>query len=707
MRVRSRLGLVPVAVAAIAVAVVVLTRRAGPPYHEEPSANGASEGGPQRVEETRGVSLATASRASRPETASASDAPSSVPASLAASAIGRPLRGVVTDDLGEPVPGATVSAEPWDGDRRQISTTTDARGRFEAVGPAGAELFVLSVGAADHGESLRFLDATEGDLSIRLPRLSRATLRLRLEGVIPPDSTEVLVELGVPGHPEQGAATLLPIQRNELLVRAKDRVPGRLLPGAVTVSIRGPEVLGGPVAVVLPASDETVDAAVVLHRSEGGRVRGTVRDEKGAVVAGAQVWPTWGPDAGGFPFPWQRPVSDAEGRFVLTDLPPGVVELHASAPGQGMAASSPEGRVVAPVGADDVRIVLFREVEVKGLLGTGGEEAARRLSLRWRPASDSSAAPSSLPFRSSFTIRLRPGTWELWAYDRPVEGAHLVVEVTPGAPVSGVVLPLPPVPARIRGRVLAPDGAPAPGVPVDLPDLRDARTEFAPLGSTDREGRFDVPTRPGSRVRLVAAREGEVGELLDVPADGEPVVVRLVPRGSCRVSGRVLVPIDAASPPSVLVALSPDGARALDCGFLLEDGGFGGELPAGPWRLSATVGDLVVWPPVDVEARDGTTLRGLRLALVPGATIEGAVHAADGQPVVGAFVRVEPEARAEGPLSSRPVVRTSDDGRFRHAGLVPGRWRVRASRADWPGPVEARVDVRLGDPAQVSLLAPR
>ena len=70
----------------------------------------------------------------------------------------------------------------------------------------------------------------------------------------------------------------------------------------------------------------------------------------------------------------------------------------------------------------------------------------------------------------------------------------------------------------------------------------------------------------------------------------------------------------------------------------------------------------------------------------------------------------EPElvdTRSDARLSPRPAVRTSEDGRFRHAGLLPGRWRVRASRPDWPRSVEDRVDVRLGEPSQVSLIAPR
>jgi len=183
--------------------------------------------------------------------------------------------------------------------------------------------------------------------------------------------------------------------------------------------------------------------------------------------------------------------------------------------------------------------------------------------------------------------------------------------------------------------------------------------------------------------------------------------VRLVRPRRCKVIGRVVRSGDAGSSMGVLVALSPDGARAMDCGFLFEDGAFYADLPPGPWRLSASVGDLVAWPPVDVHAVDGATLRGVSLPLVPGAAMEGDVRDADGKPVVGAFVRVERDSRSDARLSPRPAVRTSEDGRFRHAGLLPGRWRVRANRQDWPRPVEDRVDVSLGEPSQVSLTAPR
>ena len=704
---RRRLGLALGAFAVLGVGATALWRGRAPSPDDRAPAAPAPEGSPQRLAGGRADAGPADGRERGPVATPASDVGSAVQPAPSPSELARRIRGVVTDDLGAPVEGAKIQVEPVDGRRGSVSATSDVHGRFEALGPEGVDLFLVSVRAAGHHESLRFVDPTEGDVPIRLPRLTKTTLRLRLEGFVPADGTEVLVELDVAGRPEEGAASFLPIQGSELRVRMEDRSPSRLRPGPVQVSIRGPDLLGGPVAVVLPASDETVDVTVALRRADGGRVRGVVRDQKGAVVAGAKVRPMGGEDAGTYPFPWQQPLTDAEGRFLISDLPPGVVELSAAVPVEGMTASSAEGRAVVPVGADDVQIVLHREVEVTGRVQGSPEDAARRLSVRWRPVGASPTAPSSVPFVGSFTIRLRPGTWELWAYDRPVEGAHVVVEVSPGSPRTGVLLPLPPGPARIRGHVLAPDGTPAPDALVDLPDLRDERIDFGPLGSTDREGRFDVPTVPGSSVRLVAGRNREVGELVDVPADGEPVVVRLVRPGSCKVIGRVLRSGDGGSQMGVLVALSPDGVRAMDCGFLFGDGAFLAHLPSGPWRLSASVGDLVAWPPADVHAVDGATLRGVGLPLVPGATMEGDVRDADGKPVVGAFVRVERDPRSDARLSPRPAVRTSEDGRFRHTGLIPGRWRVRASRLDWPRSVEDRVDVSLGEPSQVSLIAPR
>jgi len=98
-----------------------------------------------------------------------------------------------------------------------------------------------------------------------------------------------------------------------------------------------------------------------------------------------------------------------------------------------------------------------------------------------------------------------------------------------------------------------------------------------------------------------------------------------------------------------------------------------------------------------------------------GGAVTGLVRAADGHAVSNATVYVMPAASEE--LRGNPwaidemrepaATRTTEDGRFRLKGLYPGRWRVRASRPDWPGPVDATADLSLEGPARVLMTAPK
>lgn len=64
----------------------------------------------------------------------ASNTPAGTPADVKA-----PIRGVVSDEKGSPLPGATVSIKGT-----QLGTTTDANGRFSLNVPADARVLVIS-----------------------------------------------------------------------------------------------------------------------------------------------------------------------------------------------------------------------------------------------------------------------------------------------------------------------------------------------------------------------------------------------------------------------------------------------------------------------------------------------------------------------------------------------------------------------------------
>ncbi|HLJ27472.1 MAG TPA: carboxypeptidase-like regulatory domain-containing protein [Candidatus Angelobacter sp.] len=93
-----------------------------------------------------------------------------------------------------------------------------------------------------------------------------------------------------------------------------------------------------------------------------------------------------------------------------------------------------------------------------------------------------------------------------------------------------------------------------------------------------------------------------------------------------------------------------------------------------------------------LKLKTGEQVRGLTLAMVPRSILSGGVLDEYGDPVMGAFVLVLPQAR-EAPAQFATQVTTNDRGDFRMA-VPPGRYYVKAKI--WPspgsGPAEIRTD---------------
>jgi hypothetical protein len=109
----------------------------------------------------------------------------------------------------------------------------------------------------------------------------------------------------------------------------------------------------------------------------------------------------------------------------------------------------------------------------------------------------------------------------------------------------------------------------------------------------------------------------------------------------------------------------------------------------------------------------------LTILLSEGAVIEGQVTTADGDPAVGAEVRLadSPSLLAPGPaprISFIASTRTDGDGRYRLAGVTKGHHRVAADLADHEKTGELDVedaanwlDLRLAEMGNSSLLIDR
>jgi hypothetical protein len=159
-----------------------------------------------------------------------------------------------------------------------------------------------------------------------------------------------------------------------------------------------------PSAVVEVTVDpgESVDG-IVLRLQPTCRVEGVVLDASGQPLAGARVAPsTWPPLASAD--------TDARGRFQLTDLAPGSIELTASHPDQKQGATA-SARVTLVPGRTETVELRFEDrdpVRVRGRITRGGRPIAYGVDLRSKSFRISSM--SDADGRLELELQ-RPGAW--------------------------------------------------------------------------------------------------------------------------------------------------------------------------------------------------------------------------------------------------------------------------------------------------------
>jgi len=374
----------------------------------------------------------------------------------------------------------------------------------------------------------------------------------------------------------------------------------------------------------------------------------------------------------------------ADGRFVATRLLPGLHRVWVECAGY-------RTRIVAvEAGAEELVVELDRSLPQEILLvPPPGEELGAGRALLWQ------LTPLGTVFIKSETVRA----------DRDARGSSLVItfhDLTPGAAYrlragAGWSWPGPYAPVTrdfradgepvrvafetghaLAGRVVREDGAPVPVAAVGLrPDLPPA-SEYAeftlsePWTTTDLEGRFTLEHLADEAVGVTAAAPGLVQRSpLRVTPGSAPVEIVLVPAST--LCGQIVPP----PPPDFRVdywRVLPDGpAERIDIEWDCAgtDGHFRHDaLPPGQYRIVAySVGDpaddrYVVTPPIDAGTHD------LRLALVPGARIEGLVLDPHDRPLEEAHVVLEAEGWSR-------TTQSDARGRFVFPGLPPGSYGLR------------------------------
>ncbi len=417
------------------------------------------------------------------------------------------LLGRVVDGTGAPVAGAKVHLLGAAGEAALVPIAdrfvSDAQGTFRFAAPEGAVVEARKDGFLPGRAEVDVTAMVNRRLTVELGAAHRSL------GAAAPVAGRVIARGGAPipgalvtAAPERAFGAGVPSA--QAVTGADGRFElAALDPGSYRVTARAEGRAPGAARHVEPGARD-----VLLELSEGGRLRGCVRDaSSGAPVAPFTVLVFERRSALQLVPQRSRSVIDPGGCYTLDDLHPGRAAVVVSAPGY---APSPELAVDIPATGDEA--VADAALEAGGRLTgvvrddeTGAPIAAARLAVE----GNLSGAASTFPVLSEATTAA-DGTFTLTSLPRRVSvhvaaaGHHARilggVEVPPGA-VAG--------PVEVRLRPTAPGEEP--------------RVDLAGIGAV-RAARGDglavAQVITGGGAAEVGLRSGDV--VLEV--DGRPVV---------------------------------------------------------------------------------------------------------------------------------------------------------------------------------------
>lgn len=604
------------------------------------------------------------------------------------------LRGrVVSDVLGSPLPGATVTitrrihSEFWipdskERDARQpvASSVTDDEGRFEVAVPPAVPLDV-EASASEHATARRDHLFAGDEVELRL------TTAAILEGILTRASD---------GSPVVDALVLGRDSRRIEQCRARTDFAGRFLfenlqPGLLTVDITPSDAAAPPSKrVELRAGGRT---RLDLVLDTGVRIHGVVRDPEGRPIAGAEV---------GLGTSFQRSVlTDGNGWYEMLGLGGAerrdLNDLWARAEAHGKERKSLEveelvqdtrldfvlhpariatGRVVDPDGAsiEGVYVAGVGSKSVEGVSRSDWESTVTDAEGRFEL--------TNLHVLIDHQLFLRKDEFGTRIYDFPAdEGDREWIDygdlvLHPGGRIEGI----------LRSRT----GAPLPDHLVKLRGTNEDLGHFRPgtealkntwvtavrHSRTDTQGRFHFNDLPGGQFRVTAAVRGRPGsnaeETVKLAEGGQVEGVELTLDLGDPITGVVRTPDGS---PAVGVFVQVAGAK--DDPRIRASSGTGGRFEL--LGVTAEMGEVELftivasynWHNPDahlgasrrVSARAGDTDVVLELRELVSMT--GWVEDAKEQPVAGVQVLAYPNGAARAPATVLARATSNEDGAFR------------------------------------------
>lgn len=251
----------------------------------------------------------------------------------------------------------------------------------------------------------------------------------------------------------------------------------------------------------------------------------------------------------------------------------------------------------------------------------------------------------------------------------------------------------------VRGAISDREGIAVAGARVCAFAAESAAAATSACATADQQGNYELRASGAGHRELVASARGFVPRAKEidlVEPDLERRVDFVLDGGGAELRGRVL---DIGGGPVAGAEVSTRLGNAWEGGvsvpaFTDSDGAFALWTRPGSVMLTAHASGYA-----PATTRAGSPGEGLELHLIPESVIEGRVVAAGtDEPIAAAAVSVRIE------LGQTSTVRTDADGRFRIAGLSPGRYHAEATATGWYGEAARSVRVGLGETATELLI---
>ncbi|RKG83556.1 carboxypeptidase regulatory-like domain-containing protein [Corallococcus terminator] len=568
------------------------------------------------------------------------------------------IEGFVTREDGRPAPGARVSAWSEDG---AVEVEAGESGGFSLDVPPGS--FQVTARHEDATGSAGGAVVVGPGMTVKDVRI-RLGIAASLVGVVRrKDSGEAIVGATVGVRPHADRADLLQARSGS---EGRFEVGG-LAPGTYDVQVRAPGFQSLTRTGLGLLAGQRFE--MLLELAAPGRVEGMVVDGAEAPLAGVSVVVQlkWRPLADALPT-----VTDAQGRFVLEDVPEGTVYVAARRPGS-------EDLVRQPVRVDagktaTARLKLLGEGVLEGTVRmTGGRLPSGPVTVTAQRVGAAASESVDVPAKpdGTWSMRVSAGRYQVVAWLSALRFQNgeqqQVVELEAGGR-RHVDLEVGEPKKPLQVTVLEPNGAPS--VRATVMATEAGRTDIQAEEMTDASGQvvLSLDGLGSESVRVWSTNGGRQGEVARVPSSQKALTLPLQPgarlRGTVRsAGGREVRGFN----------LTVTAARGEDDFLSSQERQFSGDAftveDVFPTRITATA----TLPDGRAGAVDVTLASGsestMDVVVDAGGGVSGRlVDARTGEPLAGAFVD------ADGIRSPT----TGADGRFELKDLAPGAHRLTA-----------------------------